>query len=691
MSYMVMATVLGRTDDVDTVRSPVANYDQRVLNFGASVVSYWKCNDAGSTLVDLIGTQNGTITGTPERDVPTIVDDDAGGTCLAWPGTVGEYASVAHNAAHKTAAGSIVLTVQRDLAVDKSILVAGDAANAAGGFSIEINADGSIRAYLRNASAVVIGPLNGAAGVVQLEQAYTLVFKWGTGGLSLSIWDDTGAMLERLTNAATDGMTASTSALRFGAWHTDVGHFDGPFGRVIWLNRRISDLEEGELARARNIVHDIGTEPPPGVELPFFGQYYGSGPWSAPNPGNITMTTGGAAGLSFFFYADRTGVIDRVAMHYRNYTGGYAAGTGGTYSVSIWPANAGTKLPITTGFPICNVDGVQPGVNTTVTDSKNNIISTFTTQGAVTAKQPYCLVFRNRDASPGANYVSCNVGVVVAWSSEAAYQEPAGTNPASVGASITSVSGWYPVVIDGTTRWYPWSCVAKNNVIDFDNRSGPLYAAYRYTDGQWCGWGGVASQTGGHAIISGNSMVRDRFRVSRADRTVSGVFIRVTRKNAATGSLIVTLESGPASDTSGNGTALTSVTVAASNLYDVGASEVFNGQSQGDANVDLVPFLWVPFSPNITLTRGTIYNLRLSKSGGSNDFDIWMSQRLCEWFPLGGPAPTTSTWDQWEAGRQVELSGNEDSRGAMVSSNGGSSWAYNISTGRLMPYIFKCV
>ena len=237
-------------------------YDDIIeTTFAADLVSYWKFQGDG---VDAKGTQNAAITGSPETGVATIVDLDtitegagADGTCIAWPGTSGVYAEAAHNAAHKTAAGTIIITFQRDAEVEKSTLVCADASAAAGGLSVEVQTNGAYRAFLRGSTGSLT-VLLGSAGAVQLDQAYTLIFKWGAAGLSLALWDDSGNLVEaRQTNALADGVTG-TSVIRFGAWHTDISHHDGPYGRVVWLDRRISDTEEADLARARTIPHSSG-------------------------------------------------------------------------------------------------------------------------------------------------------------------------------------------------------------------------------------------------------------------------------------------------------------------------------------------------------------------------------------------------------------------------------------------------
>jgi hypothetical protein len=421
------------------------------------------------------------------------------------------------------------------------------------------------------------------------------------------------------------------------------------------------------------------SSPPP--DLPFFGQYYGAGTWGAWSAANFRLRIASPEGTHFFFYADRTGTIDRIHMHWRTYLEGYAGGDGGTYSIEIRQADPVTKEPITTGSAICSVSGISPG--STVGNTWKNLTHTFTTTGQLIAKQPYALVFRNTHSSPTTNFVSLNIGLHT-W--EVDGEKPSGTDPADVGSSVVAVSGWSPVIIDGAIEWYPWPALG-DAVTPIDTRFiGGLYAMLRYSDGQWVGWGAFGGGQGNHLTISSAEHVRERFRVTRQSRTVSGVFVRVTRKNAATGNLLVTLESGPASDTSGNGTQIEQVTVGASDLFNVGSFESLHGDQAPP--VDYVPYVWVPFLSNHTLSEGTIYNLRLSKSGGSGEFDIWCSGRSDSFMDVMGSSGRSLTWDQWEAQREIEWSAWEDSRGVMVSTNSGSTWSFPVA--QLSPILFKC-
>lgn len=335
-------------------------YDNRVAGFGANVVSYWKFENNGS---DVKGVASATITGSPELNVDTIVDLDriaegatANGKVLAWPGTTSVYAQAPHNAAHKTANGTVVVTFQRDTTAAKAVLVAADAnGTAERGLSIEVTAAGEPRAFLRNASTGAAMVVIGQPGDVAVNQAYTLILKWGTGGMSLALWNQSGTLVRRVTNAITTGVSG-TSPIRFGAWHTGIDPHDGPFGRVVWLNRRITDTEEATLARARTIVRNV----PSGLTAAVVG----------PNQINLTWTDN-SPNETGFKIERKTGAggtyaeIATVAAGATSYSNtGLTAATNYYYRVAAYNANG-------------NSDHSNEVNATTLTDTYDNRVVGF--------------------------------------------------------------------------------------------------------------------------------------------------------------------------------------------------------------------------------------------------------------------------------------------------------------------------
>ena len=322
-------------------------------------------------------------------------------------------------------------------------------------------------------------------------------------------------------------------------------------------------------------------------QLPFFGLYYGADGFGA-GAANTHMKASTELGVSFFFYAERSGTIDKLFFQPRMGTDdeGYSEGDGGIYTIEVRTANASTKLPILLsngGQIISTITGWEPGNSGT---STNWITLNFTsTPGQTQAGQPYCLVFRNTHLNPGTNYFSTNIsshhsfsGGPAAGSVEPSnYEEPAGVGPASVGTSPTPVAGWVPMLMPNGARMFPWSAKAVNGLFQY-NRHGPEHACLRYSDGQWTGFGHAGGQ-GEPALTllldSASDMFRERFRVSRANRVVDGVFIRLARRNGTTGDLIVTLEAGPQTDAhnAGNGAPIESATVLVPHtaIYDAGA------------------------------------------------------------------------------------------------------------------------
>lgn len=262
---MSIISLLGaRGQRASSVRHEAAfTFDDTVALFNADLVSYWKFQNTGT---DQQAISNATLNGFPELNVPTIVKNDSidsgagsDGTCIAWSAATGDYAEAAHNVAHKTAAGTVVVYFQRDTAAQKSQLIIADQTPVAvGGMAIGVTATGAIDAHIRGAGGTPV-TLVGGSGDVQLDRAYVLIFKWGTGGgMRLALWDDTATLVRFVTNTGSTIGLSGTSPIRFGATHADTNNHDGPYGRVLWLDRRIGDAEELLLAQALTIPRDTG-------------------------------------------------------------------------------------------------------------------------------------------------------------------------------------------------------------------------------------------------------------------------------------------------------------------------------------------------------------------------------------------------------------------------------------------------
>ena len=453
------------------------------------------------------------------------------------------------------------------------------------------------------------------------------------------------------------------------------------------------------------------------ADLPFRGLYYGADCQGA-GAASTHMKVATERGVSYFFYAERTGTIDQMFWQPRmenSPSGVYSDGDGGEYLIQIRAASAGDKLPVPGGAVISSFTYVPnwlPGQRRT-----QWILSNFTsTPGATTAGNPYCIVYRNISTSPGGpanNFISNNVSNHNSFSgSDSAgsanqppnYQEPAGINPASITSSTPAgpVQGFVPMLTPGGQRMFPRPVKAYNGDFQY-NRMGAEHACLHYTtpgpNGTWTGFGfaGGQGEPDLRISITAANQLRVPFRVSRANRTVDGLFVRIARINGTTGTLTVRLESGPALQVNdhfpGNGTEVHTASIGFGVIYNAGARICSMQGACGDqvtGDLNFTPYLWVPFGTNRTLAQGTNYNLRLFTSGGL-DCELIASDRP-DGQGLGSPGTGVGTWTTWESSRQVPWQAFEDSRGLQISSNSGATWAYTLSPDRrIAPITFRCV
>lgn len=257
-----------------------------IVNSIPNLVSYWKFQNNAQ---DEKNVQNTVMFGVPETGVPTIVLNDTvaegaglNGEIIAWTGTGEDYAQLGTNAAHKTANGTIVVNFQCDTLNQQATLVTANAtAGQPGEFTTHININGSPQFTLRNPTGTPVS-IVGVAGDIVVGEAYTIAFRWGTGGMQMDLFNDAGALIRHVQNTAmVTGMTAGISAIRFGTWHTNVSSFNGPFGRVSWYNRALTAAELAALARAKTINRSAaagGTE----FFIATFGSDTNDGSFGAP-------------------------------------------------------------------------------------------------------------------------------------------------------------------------------------------------------------------------------------------------------------------------------------------------------------------------------------------------------------------------------------------------------------------------
>lgn len=426
----------------------------------------------------------------------------------------------------------------------------------------------------------------------------------------------------------------------------------------------------GSISSTATVTTTVLNATAPPTDAPFFGLAIGDDT-ASPNPSNSKLTASNTAGHSDFFWAERTGTVTHVRSQFRSngQTGTYSDGDGGIYTIEIRKANMDTKLPLTgAGDLICQVNGYNADVNNTQWPTLQ-----FTTQGQTIKGDPYCLIYRNTHANPGANYVSENRSIRYGnQPGDGGTPPPGGWTPIVLPAGLTG-AGQPHKPFPTFTRFPPELTLG---------RIGPGHWNIRYADGQWVGTGhlGQLATPERHPII-GNSMVRHRFRPWRT-HTATGVSICIQRRNASGGSVVLTLESGPASLDTGNGTLIEQVTIAASALFDIGTRDVFDFHNQ--------KVFWntVNFSQNRTLSAGTIYTIRVSASGGLDG--SFNAGYRAEHSNIGG-SQAFNNFDDHEAGQTLSWGGWEYSLGLQVSTNGGSTWSFPSGNNRqTCPLLIMC-
>lgn len=424
---------------------------------------------------------------------------------------------------------------------------------------------------------------------------------------------------------------------------------------------------EAELAsRAASLKRDYAKD-----ELPYFGRFYGGYAFGH-GVGNINLRATSELGVSNFFYAERTGVISHF-RYQKRFGKGYSKGDLGRYTVRIVAADEQTKLPVAGGEIISNIDYYQPGVEAASGQRFQTV--EFAKKGQVTAKRPYCLVWINTHPFPDDNYFAQNNDIQYQWvppeRPDDGGPQPGFWNPARI-------------EINGVDKpWFPYPISAFEGRLHW-GRCGPPLMEYRFEDGQWGGWGSWGSpySVPGYLVtFDADKHIRERFRVTRASRTVKSVWLNLWRLNGGTGDLIVRLERGPNPLDEGNGEIIETVTVPARQIYDAGQAFERDNHQPGP---DLVPWIEVPFTQEHELTVGQIYSLRLSTASGV--METTSGTRAEQ----QGLSQKNDDFIEHELNRSLSWLTFDDSMGLQESHNQGEDWGWSGNRHQ-MPCLFTCV
>ena len=248
------------------------------------------------------------------------------------------------------------------------------------------------------------------------------------------------------------------------------------------------------------------------TDLPYRGHGYGYAHHNQPHGNNRQRARAAAGGESFFFYAEKTGVVTGLQWHVRvgngysmPITAGLAAGSYGTYTLRIVAANPATRRPVSSPATICQLVGYQPTAPARPPANGGWDYPTinFTTTGQLIAGQPYCI--QSIRTTTGNTFYSQNIAWSasgVAFPNDAHYSEPGRGNagnanyviegpgntiePQNVGAVITRVRGWSPFVVGGVAQW-PGHVATQDGVLH--HRVGNPEIGLIYADGEISGWG----------------------------------------------------------------------------------------------------------------------------------------------------------------------------------------------------------
>jgi hypothetical protein len=526
-----------------------------------------------------------------------------------------------------------------------------------------------------------------------------------TFSVATAVNPETGVTLSIIGGEEPDHGTAGVSGLAVTFTPSAVsGDQEDTFGLRATLGEDTADATMAITVVETGTGEDVG-------EQPNFGVVYGC-PWFVgAGAGNNRMRAWGQdPGESFFFYAPYSGRVTSLRFHVRAGPG-YSAGNGGVYTIGIRPASASTKRPIGTswmsrvvGFRVANISGfqVQPaGTAQTIHFVKFPLINFSTGQvtnvgtfncdssqvnTALVAGQPYCLVLNN--TAPSGNFFSQNVSnqqhgaMMPPTNSRPGFGPTAsnlvvdtgGIDPDSAGAVAAKLGGWCPTKVNGVFM-DPWPIGTEDG--NLKNRAGCALFSLIYEDGTEDLWGTQGSAEGYyHQEVTSVKQMRCRFRPTRGNVTVDGIFVLFGRISSNAGNLVVTLESGPTTDAhhpDSNGTQILQATAAHTLFLQTGGG--FDSHTGLGVPVEFPHWVWIPFGQNVTFTNGSQYTVRFSASGSASFITAGAGSWLAHFGETEGR--DVATWATWQANRKRPRSMWDDCRDGMENtSNSGSTWIW---------------
>jgi hypothetical protein len=235
------------------------------------------------------------------------------------------------------------------------------------------------------------------------------------------------------------------------------------------------------------------------------------------------------------FKAPKSGNVTAIRTWFKNASGGYGAGTGGTirYSLQGDSSNKPNGTMITSG----TVTGTaQVPIGTLSPDNRFDL-RYFTAPGAIVAGNYYYIVFENLAADPVNNFLSINC----TWTGAAWVTQPR-----------DDLGAWHQTL--GDTGNGAWTASANYHYA-------PILEL-TFDDGTHWGQGYMEPEVLNEGRINGTSYkVRERFTVTGSDKVVTGVALRLSR-TSGTENLVATLQDSAGTTIDSTSIAISAVPIA---------------------------------------------------------------------------------------------------------------------------------
>lgn len=299
--------------------------------------------------------------------------------------------------------------------------------------------------------------------------------------------------------------------------------------------------------------------------------------------------------VSYRFLAEQSSALDSIKVYVITYDdthGGYAGGDfKGVLRARIYADDGTSNHFPNTGVTLATSDDLIPDAWGSGTKFPT---FTFPSPASLVAGTIYHLVFTNVHASPTINFSSLD-GLYVG--SVFTPQQPRWAD-----------SDFIQLQKDGAGAWRVRTDLTVTPIVDLAYANGSHQGqGYMET------WG--RGNSDGYITCNGTIKFRETITVSGADRTVSGVWVRLARVSGS-GALTVRFETGAGVPIESKDIAAASIAVAPKG----GANDPVNNHGEGQR------WYLAQFAANRTLTSGSSYNIVLSCPSGSEYWCTAMAQ-----------------------------------------------------------------